>query len=430
MADVTWDEIRSLRADFLNLQLTETANKLSERNCVELIGLLVKEGLLNVIYTTDGKDIITEQRLIREILDEIYANGGRINIVDLAQHLKIDLTYIESKVGDVCKEDPTLQFTLGQFISAEYTNRLVEEINDMLVERGLISFSELIHNLHSTKSRQYLDLFIQRVKESFKLKENETSHDTTRKTEMKNIQETLKQLHGNICIFSRSIEQLIADNETNLADTLQRHLIRSLCSDMCDVIIREIDTSASAKTGQLSIEERNKIIQKMPESTRNHLSKVNESLNGKNAETTLTRLEDAAGELLQIILKRPNKKTEKDLILDIREKLKAKLTDEQDPAMILHLTITLLFYAVNNGRLIHAPGKAVPTLIKFLSKTLPSNINQRLYEMQEFVIQQSTAEVASTQLPNEKIEFIKKLGLNAKENMSFTSFSNDNNETS
>ena len=93
MADVTWAELRALQADFLNLQLTETANKyvkirsnkiwfianlfrLSERNCVELIGLLVKEGLLNVIYTTDGKDIITEQRLIREILDEIYANGG------------------------------------------------------------------------------------------------------------------------------------------------------------------------------------------------------------------------------------------------------------------------------------------------------------------------------------------------------------------
>jgi hypothetical protein len=33
---------------------------------------------------------------------------------------------------------------------------------------------------------------------------------------MKNIQETIKQLHGNIYIFSRSIEQLIAENETNL----------------------------------------------------------------------------------------------------------------------------------------------------------------------------------------------------------------------
>ncbi len=72
----------------------------------------------------------------------------------------------------------------------------------------------------------------------------------------------------------------------------------------------------------------------------------------------------------------------RDLTLDIREKLKAKLIDEQDPAMILHLTITLLFYAIHNGRFIHAPGKAVPSLIKYLSKNLPNNINQRLHEMQ------------------------------------------------
>jgi hypothetical protein len=68
--------------------------------------------------------------------------------------------------------------------------------------------------------------------------------------------------------------------------------------------------------------------------------------------------------------------------LDIREKLKAKLADEQDSAMILHLTITLLFYAVHGGRLIHAPGKAVPLLNRYLSKNLPTNINQRLTEMQ------------------------------------------------
>ena len=77
---------------------------------------------------------------------------------------------------------------------------------------------------------------------------------------MKNIQETIKQLHGNICIFLRSIEQLTAENEANLVDTLQRHLIRSLCADMCDMIIREIDSSASARTGQLSIEVRRLII--------------------------------------------------------------------------------------------------------------------------------------------------------------------------
>lgn len=34
MADVTWAELRELQADFLNLQLTETANK-----CVMMISL-------------------------------------------------------------------------------------------------------------------------------------------------------------------------------------------------------------------------------------------------------------------------------------------------------------------------------------------------------------------------------------------------------
>ncbi len=133
--------------------------------------------------------------------------------------------------------------------------------------------------------------------------------------------------------------------------------------------------------------------------------------------------------------------------MEIREKLKAKLTDEQDPAMILHLSITLLFYAIHAGRFVHAPGKAVPALIKYLSKTLPSHINQRLHEMQgeckcsnqtnkkiilffiDFVIQQSTGGATSAELSNDKIDFIKKLGLTAKENMSFTSFSTDTNET-
>ena len=68
--------------------------------------------------------------------------------------------------------------------------------------------------------------------------------------------------------------------------------------------------------------------------------------------------------------------------MEIRENLKGKLTDEQDPAMILHLTITLLFYALHAGRLVHAPGKAVPLLNRYLSNTLPTHIIQRLNEMQ------------------------------------------------
>jgi len=72
----------------------------------------------------------------------------------------------------------------------------------------------------------------------------------------------------------------------------------------------------------------------------------------------------------------------RDITIEIREKLKAKLNDEREPAMILHVTVTLLFYAVHSGRLVHAPGKAVPNLIKYLAKNLPTNVNQHLQEMQ------------------------------------------------
>ena len=70
------------------------------------------------------------------------------------------------------------------------------------------------------------------------------------------------------------------------------------------------------------------------------------------------------------------------MTLEIREKLKTKLNDEKDSAMILHLTVTLIFYSVHQGQMIHAPGKAIPLLITYLSKVLPKEIHQRLVEMQ------------------------------------------------
>ena len=78
----------------------------------------MKLKLLDVIYTTDGKEYITPQHLLREIRDEIYISGGRVNIVDVAQALNVDLSHIENAVKDLIKSDPSLQFVLGQLISS------------------------------------------------------------------------------------------------------------------------------------------------------------------------------------------------------------------------------------------------------------------------------------------------------------------------
>lgn len=51
-------------------------------------------------------------------------------------------------------------------------------------------------------------------------------------------------------------------------------------------------------------------------------------------------------------------------------------------------------------------------------------ITKFLFFVLDFVIQQSTG-ASTTEFSSDKLDFIKKLGLNAKENMSFASFSNE-----
>ena len=47
----TWEEIRQLQADFAHAQLAKNAQKLSERNCVELVLRLVDLKLIDVVHT-------------------------------------------------------------------------------------------------------------------------------------------------------------------------------------------------------------------------------------------------------------------------------------------------------------------------------------------------------------------------------------------
>ena len=77
MAASDWEEIKRLAADFQRAQLSSTSLKLSERNCIEIVNKLISLGLLDVIYTTDGKEYLTHQELEKEIRDEVIVHGGK-----------------------------------------------------------------------------------------------------------------------------------------------------------------------------------------------------------------------------------------------------------------------------------------------------------------------------------------------------------------
>ncbi|KAM9703132.1 E3 UFM1-protein ligase 1 [Menidia menidia] len=138
-----WEEIRRLAADFQRAQFADTVQRLSERNCIEIITKLIQDKKLDVVHTLDGKEYITPAQIGREIRDELYVHGGRINIVDLQQIINVDWVHVESRAGDIAKSDKGVQLILGQLIDDAYLDRLAEEVNDKLQEAGLISIAEL-----------------------------------------------------------------------------------------------------------------------------------------------------------------------------------------------------------------------------------------------------------------------------------------------
>lgn len=145
-----WEEVKRLAADFQRAQLSSTSHKLSERNCVELVQKLINLGLIDVMYTTDGREYVTPSELEKEIKEELFVEGGRINLVDLQQIINIDLSRIESKVSELIKFDRNLVLIQGELIEKQYLDHITEEINEKLQESGLVSVGELANTFGFT----------------------------------------------------------------------------------------------------------------------------------------------------------------------------------------------------------------------------------------------------------------------------------------
>ena len=68
-----------MQKQFKQVQSKQTIQKLSERNCVEIIMKLLEIKLIQVIFTSNGREYLTPKQLEREISEEIEQRG-RITI--------------------------------------------------------------------------------------------------------------------------------------------------------------------------------------------------------------------------------------------------------------------------------------------------------------------------------------------------------------
>ena len=144
MSSTVWEEVKKLAADFQRTQASSSLQRLSERNCVDVVKKLIALNLLDVIFTCDGKEYVTPEYLLREMEDELVMNSGRIHLADLACTLNIDFAHIEAKAAELARNSAgEVVIVLGQLINSEYREKLAEEINVKLRENGVVNVADL-----------------------------------------------------------------------------------------------------------------------------------------------------------------------------------------------------------------------------------------------------------------------------------------------
>ncbi|KAL5232832.1 hypothetical protein ACI65C_000242 [Semiaphis heraclei] len=179
MSSSDWNEVKLLAADFQRIQLTTSSQRLGERNCVEIVAKLISAKLLDVVFTTDGKEYVTPVHLTKELKDEAYVQGGRINILDAARALKVDPDVASNLCEKLAKDEPDDYCIVhGQLIGFTYLDQIAEDILDKLEQNGYINSlkisqqfdlpvdmidsmlekrnKNLAFNLHKNKNNPYL----------------------------------------------------------------------------------------------------------------------------------------------------------------------------------------------------------------------------------------------------------------------------------
>ena len=113
------------------------AQKLNERNVVDLIRYLLENNKIKLIYTQDGKEYLTNEQLEKEIKELLQESGGRLNILEIPNHLGVGIDVIEKSIESVVKRSK-INLINGQLISDIYIDQMMEEIYEMLSEKGII----------------------------------------------------------------------------------------------------------------------------------------------------------------------------------------------------------------------------------------------------------------------------------------------------
>uniref|UniRef100_A0A8D2NPG2 E3 UFM1-protein ligase 1 n=1 Tax=Zosterops lateralis melanops TaxID=1220523 RepID=A0A8D2NPG2_ZOSLA len=267
-----------------------------------------------------------------------------------------------------------------------------EEIEDVLKTRMQDCPEELITEIAEHLKRPLTKTYQEVVRSVFT--SSASSSGASRRQAMKDLQEEFSNLYNNIRLFEKGVKHFTDDTQTNLA----KHLLKTLCTDITNLVFNFLASESMMTTENYSTitsEGRIKILGKLPEDTKGPLTKLHTSLNGKSIEDFLSCL-DSAVDICGIMVKKGDKKKERQVLFQHRQALIEQLKVTEDPALILHLTSVLLFQ-FSTHCMLHAPGRSVPQIINFLSGKIPEDQHSLIVKYQGLVVKQLTSQTKKTE---------------------------------
>ncbi|XP_069462524.1 E3 UFM1-protein ligase 1 isoform X2 [Ambystoma mexicanum] len=260
----------------------------------------------------------------------------------------------------------------------------LEEIKDFLKKQIQDCPDDLITELCEHLIRPLTKSYQEVVRSVF-MSTTSNASGSSRKQNMKDFQEEVTNLYTNIRLFEKGAK--LFSDETQ--STLAKHMLKTVCTDITNLIFNFLAGDFMMAVDDyttINSEARKKLLGKVQEDTRTPLSKLHTSLNGKSIEDFITCL-DCAADACSIMVKKGDKKKERQVVFQHRQALMEQLKVTEEPALILHLTTVLLFQ-LSTHCMLHAPGRCVPQIISFLHRKVPEDQHGLLLKFQSLVVAQ------------------------------------------
>ena len=139
-------ELRDLVDRFRNLQRQEIVTLINERNIVEILNEISrKKKMVELVFTSDGREFLTKDQLKREIVTEVQAQT-RLNVVDLPGLINVDMHIIEKAIPDALREGEIVEHQ-GELMTTVYLDSIVQSAAETLRGNGFLVLASFVKSL-------------------------------------------------------------------------------------------------------------------------------------------------------------------------------------------------------------------------------------------------------------------------------------------